>query len=77
MFFKLFYRQEKPTVESSRPFKDFEEEWLQLGEKFSVNSVPSGRKRKLEESEDSIEVEYKRRKLNKDHKEALITLRYF
>jgi hypothetical protein len=65
----FFYREEKPTDNPSRGFKDFEEEWLELGERFNVNT--GTRKRKLDETEDSVEITIKRRKLNKDQKEAI------
>ena len=68
-------------MSSSRRFEDFEEEWLRLGKRFSVNSHSGSRKRKLEEAEDSIEVEVKRRKLihedpEVDKDRVLMTLRY-
>ena len=50
-------------MSSSRRFEDFEEEWLRLGKQFSVSSHSGSKKRKLEEAEDSIEMEVKRRKL--------------
>jgi glycyl-tRNA synthetase alpha subunit len=57
-FFFLFFFSDDEIV--SKPFQDFEREWIKKGEEFNVTSfdesLKSSKKRKLEDAEDSLIV---------------------